>query len=159
MRNIPIRGICFIIERRDRPELMVDSLIGLKETFDDYCKNIIIIITKTDEMDDTKKDQTRNYILDKTGFDKIIFSDINKNGYVILNYINSFIESMEILSEVTPKSREFLKYFKKATDDRMKRIKKEFTEEFEETIEIFQEKFDQPSTDKKNLTNLQLIKL
>jgi len=148
LRNIPIRGICFIIERRDRPELMVDSLIGLKETFDDYCKNIIIIITKTDEMDDTKKDQTRNYILDKTGFDKIIFSDINKNGYVILNYINSFIKSMEVLSEVTPKSREFLKYFKKATDDRMKRIKKEFTEEFEETIEIFQEKFDQPSTDK-----------
>ena len=30
----------------------------------------------------------------------------------------------------------------------MKRFKREFIDEFEETIEIFQEKFDQPSTDK-----------
>lgn len=148
LRNIPIRGICFVVERRDRPELMVDSLIGLKETFDGYSNNIIIIITKTDEMDDAKKDETRDYILKKTGFDKIIFSDINKNGFVILNYINSFIQGMEVLSEVTPKSREFLKYFKRATDDRMKQYKREFTEEFEDTIEIFQEKFNQPSTDK-----------
>lgn len=148
LRNIPIRGICFIIERRDRPELIVDSLIGLQETFDDYSKNIIIIITKTDEMDNTEKENTRNYIFKKTGFDKIIFSDINKNGYMILHDINSFISDMEVLSEVTPKSREFLRYFKKATDNRMKQFKKEFVEEFEETIEIFQEKFDQPSTDK-----------
>ena len=148
LRNIPIRGICFVVERRDRPELIVDSLIGLKETFEDYCKNIIIIITKTDEMDDNKKEETKNYILEKTRFDKIIFSDINKDGHVILNYINSFTQNMEVLSEVTPKSREFLKYFKKTTDDRMKQFKKEFIEEFEDTIEIFKEKFDQPSTDK-----------
>ena len=148
LRNIPIRGICFVVERRDRPELIVDSLIGLKETFEDYCKNIIIIITKTDEMDDNKKEETKNYILEKTRFDKIIFSDINKDGHVILNYINSFTQNMEVLSEVTPKSREFLRYFKKTTDDRMKQFKKEFIEEFEDTIEIFKEKFDQPSTDK-----------
>ena len=148
LRNIPIRGICFVVERRDRSELMVDSLIGLKETFEDYFKNIIIIITKTDDMDDASKEETKNYILNKTGFDKIIFSDINKEGHVILNYINSFTQNMEVLSEVSPKSREFLKYFKKATDDRMKQFKKEFIEEFEKSIEIFQEKFDQPSTDK-----------
>ena len=148
LRNIPIRGICFVVERRDRPELIVDSLIGLKETFEDYCKNIIIIITKTDEMDDNKKEETKNYILEKTRFDKIIFSDINKDGHVILNYINSFTQNMEVLNEVTPKSREFLRYFKKTTDDRMKQFKKEFIEEFEDTIEIFKEKFDQPSTDK-----------
>ena len=148
IRNIPIRGICFIVERRDRPELIVDSLIGLKETFEDYCNNIIIIITKTDEMEDSKKRETKEYILKKTGFDKIIFSDIHKRGYEILDNINNFIRGMQVLSEVTPKSREFLKYFKKATDDRMKQFKKQFTDEFEETIDIFQEKFDQPSTDK-----------
>jgi len=148
IRNIPIRGVCFVVERRDRPELIVDSLIGLKETFENYENNIIIIITKTDEMEDSKKRETKDYILNKTGFDKIIFSDIHKHGYEILQDINNFISGMEVLREVTPKSREFLKYFKKATDDRMKQFKKQFTDEFEETIDVFQEKFDQPSTDK-----------
>ena len=148
LRNIPLRGICFVVERRDRPELIVDSLIGLKETFEDYCNNIIIIITKTDEIGNSKKRELQNYIVDKTGFNKIIFSDINKTGRELLYYINNFITDMEVLREVTPKSREFLKYFKKATDDNMKRFKREFIDEFEETIEIFQEKFDQPSTDK-----------
>ena len=148
LRNIPLRGICFVVERRDRPELIVDSLIGLKETFEDYCNNIIIIITKTDEIGNSKKRELQNYIVEKSGFNKIIFSDINKTGRELLYYINNFITDMEVLREVTPKSREFLKYFKKATDDNMKRFKREFIDEFEETIEIFQEKFDQPSTDK-----------
>lgn len=148
LRNIPLRGICFVVERRDRFELIVDSLIGLKETFEDYCNNIIIIITKTDEIGNSKKRELQNYIVEKTGFNKIIFSDINKTGRELLYYINNFITDMEVLREVTPKSREFLKYFKKATDDNMKRFKREFIDEFEETIEIFQEKFDQPSTDK-----------
>ena len=55
---------------------------------------------------------------------------------------------MEVLQEVKPKSREFLRYFKKATEDNMKRYKKEFTEEFEDTLEIFKDKFNEPSTDK-----------
>ena len=107
LRNIPLRGICFVVERRDRPELIVDSLIGLKETFEDYCNNIIIIITKTDEIGNSKKRELQNYIIEKTGFNKIIFSDINKTGRELLYYINNFITDMEVLREVTPKSREF----------------------------------------------------
>jgi len=148
IRNIPIKSICFIVERRDRPELIVDSLIGLKETFDDYCDNVIIIVTKTDEMFDIEKDKTKNYIFEKTGFDKIIFSDINKEGIDILKEIKKYSKNMQILEEVEPKSREFLKYFKKATESNMKRYKKEYIDDFEDAIEIFTEKFNKPSTDK-----------
>ena len=88
IRNIPIKSICFIVERRDRPELIVDSLIGLKETFDDYCDNVIIIVTKTDKMFDIDIHKTKNYIIQKTGFNKIIFSDIYTTGYEILDKIN-----------------------------------------------------------------------
>lgn len=148
LRNIPIKGICFVVERRDRPELIVASLLDLKDTFYDCFNNIIIIITKTDEMDDASKDQTKNYIIEKTGFDKIIFSDMNQDGQTILNYINSFTSDMEVLKEVYPKSRELLKYFKKATDDRMRQFHNEFIDDFEKAINIFLEKFDEPSTDK-----------
>ena len=44
LRNIPIKAICFVIERRDRFESIVTSLIDLKETFDGYENNIIVII-------------------------------------------------------------------------------------------------------------------
>ena len=43
LRNIPIKAICFVIERRDRFESIVTSLIDLKETFDGYENNIIVI--------------------------------------------------------------------------------------------------------------------
>ena len=148
IRNIPIKSICFIVERRDRPELIVDSLIGLKETFDDYCDNVIIIVTKTDKMFDIDIHKTKNYIIQKTGFNKIIFSNIYTTGYEILDKINVFIQNMNVLKEVEPKSREFLKYFKKATESNMKKYKKEYTEDFEEAIEIFTKKFNMPSTDK-----------
>ena len=148
IRNIPIRSICFVVERRDRPELIVDSLIGLKETFDDYCDNVIIIITKTDEMKNSEKKTTEDYIYKKTGFNKIIFSDNYTLGYDILRKINNFIEDMKVLKEVEPKSREFLKYFKKATESNMKKYKKQYIEDFEEAIDTFKEKFDKPSTDK-----------
>ena len=148
LRNIPIKAICFVVERRDRPELIVDSLIGLKETFDDYTENIIIIITKTDELKQCQKLEIEKYIFQKTGFKKIIFSGMKTNADFLLDKINDFKEEMEVLKEVKPKSREFLKYFKKTTDDKMKQYKKEFTEEFEDTLEIFKGKFNEPSTDK-----------
>ena len=34
LKNIPIKTICFIVERRDRLDLIADALISLKETFD-----------------------------------------------------------------------------------------------------------------------------
>lgn len=148
LRNIPIKAICFVVERRDRPELIVDSLIGLKETFDDYTENIIIIITKTDELKQCQKLEIEKYIFQKTGFKKIIFSGMKTNADFLLDKINDFKEEMEVLKEVKPKSREFLKYFKKTTDDKMKQYKKEFTAEFEDTLEIFKGKFNEPSTDK-----------
>lgn len=48
--------------------------------------------------------------------------------------INQYKENMEVLKEFKPKSREFLKYFKRATDDKMKQYKKELIEEFEEIL-------------------------
>ena len=61
--------------------MIVDSLIGLKETFDDYSNNIIIIVTKTDDLEEGKKREIENYIYQKTGLDKIIFSTKNTQSY------------------------------------------------------------------------------
>ena len=148
IRNIPIKAICFIVERRDRFESIVDSLINLKETFDGYSNNIIVIITKTEEYDQSKKEECKKYIFDKTKFEKIIFTTKDTHPFELLHEINELKSNMEVLQEVKPKSREFLRYFKKATEDNMKRYKKEFTEEFEDTLEIFKDKFNEPSTDK-----------
>ena len=148
LRNIPIKAICFVIERRDRFESIVTSLIDLKETFDGYENNNIVIITKTEEYDQSKKEECREYILNKTGFNTIIFSNKNISSWELLDKINEFKSNMEVLQEVKPKSREFIRYYKKATDNNMKRYKKEFIEEFEDSMEIFKNKFNEPSTDK-----------
>jgi len=123
LRNIPIKAICFIVERRDRLDLIADSLISLKETFDDYIDNIIVIITKTESYDINKKNQVKNYIIEQTKFDKIIFTNENTSGRSLLNEINILKEDMNNLKEINPKSREFLKHFKKATEDNMRRAK------------------------------------
>ena len=123
-------------------------MIDLKETFDGYENNIIVIITKTEEYDQSKKDECREYILNKTGFNKIIFSNENIDSWELLYKINEFKSDMKVLQEVKPKSREFIRYYKKATDNNMKRYKKEFIEEFEDSMEIFKNKFNEPSTDK-----------
>ena len=84
-------------------------MIDLKETFDGYENNIIVIITKTEEYDQSKKEECREYILNKTGFNKIIFFKKNISSWELLDKINEFKSDMEILQEVKPKSREFIR--------------------------------------------------
>ncbi len=148
LKNIPIRAICFIIERRDRFDSMADSLISLKETFDDYIDNIIVIITKTESYDNNKKEEVRNYVKEKTGFDKIIFTDEYTSPRTLLRQINKFKDNMDNLEEINPKSREFIRHFKKAAENEMKKARKEYVEEFELALEKFQDEFDKPTTDK-----------
>jgi hypothetical protein len=148
LKNIPIKAICFIVERRDRLDLIVDSLISLKETFDDYIDNIIVIITKTESYDINKKNEVKNYIIERTKFDKILFNNKYTSGRSLLNEINLLKEGMNNLKEINPKSREFIKHFKKATENNMRRARREFIEEFDTALEKFQEEFDKPTTDK-----------
>lgn len=89
LKNIPIKTICFVVERRDRLDLIADSLISLKETFDEYIDNIIVIITKTESYDENKKNEVRKYIEDKTEFDKVIFTDKKTKGWELLDKINA----------------------------------------------------------------------
>ena len=148
LKNIPIQTICFVVESRDRFDLIVDSLISLKETFDEYIDNIIVIITKTESYDENTKIIIRDYIKNKTNFDKIIFTKEDTRGREILDQINNLKQGMENLEEINPKSMEFIKHFQRATENNMKRFKKEYTEEFENAFEIFNQEFDKPMTDK-----------
>jgi GTPase SAR1 family protein len=148
LRNIPIKAICFVIERRDRLDLMADSLISLKETFEEYTANIIVIITKTESYDENKKNEVKNYLKDKTKFEKIIFTKKDTRGRELLDQIILLKNGMENLEEINPKSREFIRHFKRATEDNMKRAKKQYTDEFKDALDIFQEEFNKPTTDK-----------
>ena len=64
--------------------------MGLKETFDDYSKNIITFITKTENMIDLEKNNTKKYIFKKISFDKIIFIDENNSTRDLLKFINYY---------------------------------------------------------------------
>jgi GTPase SAR1 family protein len=148
LKNIPIKTICFVVERRDRLDLIADSLISLKETFDEYIDNIIVIITKTESYDENKKNEVRKYIEDKTEFDKVIFTDRKTKGWELLDKINALKIGMKNLEGINPKSREFIKHFKNATENNMKKARREFVKEFDDALEIFQDEFDKPATDK-----------
>ena len=148
LKNITIKAICFVVERRDRYESIVDDLISLKEIFEDYEDNIIIIITKTENYDDNIKNKVRDYIANETKFNKIIFTNENTSGRDLLNTINNLKEGMNNLEGINPKSNEFIKHFKLNTENNMKRARREYTQEFNDALEIFQNEFNKPTTDK-----------
>lgn len=148
LKNITIKAICFVVERRDRYESIVDDLISLKEIFEDYEDNIIIIITKTENYDDNIKNEVRDYIANETKFNKIIFTNENTSGRDLLNTINNLKEGMNNLEGINPKSNEFIKHFKLNTENNMKRARREYTQEFNDALEIFQNEFNKPTTDK-----------
>lgn len=90
----------------------------------------------------------RTYIKDNTEFNKIIFSNENTSGWDLLNEINTLKEGMNNLEGINPKSNEFIKHFKLNAENNMKRVRREFTQEFNDTLEIFQDEFNKPTTDK-----------
>lgn len=142
IRNIPIKTILFVVERRDRISQINKILNDFKVIFENYLDNIIVVITKTEELDNDKKSFFIKKISEKTSLEKIIFSNNNVDSITIMNKIGDYQRNMNILKEVSPNTIKFAQDFKNISDNNVNIIKNKFLKEFNNALEIFDKQFD-----------------
>ena len=66
----------------------------MKSIFSNYIKNIAIIITKTENVDDKQKDKLKFAINKKFGIENILFSTKDSNSYKLCEEFNNLKNSL-----------------------------------------------------------------
>ena len=109
IQNIPVKMICFIIQVFDRIGPIKNEIDDMIKIFENYKKNITIIITKTDtKANFNDNDKIKNKIIkdiDKFfGIKNIIFSHSESNGYTICKELNEIQKTMENMKNISIKT-------------------------------------------------------
>ena len=98
---IPIRMICFIVKYEMRYDLMIQKILALKEIFEDYKDNTLIILTQCDLVLYGKMFEIEMIIEKKMGYKKIISSFKNMDDAMLNNLYDRIVNNMNKTENIT----------------------------------------------------------
>ena len=118
IQNIPVKMICFVIQIFDRIGPIKNEIDDMIKIFENYKKNITIIITKTDTKSNFNDNIKKKIIKDidrMFGIKNIIFSHSKSNGYRICEELNEIQKTMENIKNISIKIKSIVNtiYFSK----------------------------------------------
>ena len=153
---IPSRIICFVIKYDVRYDPMITQAKEMKNIFEDYKNNTVIIITHAENIKNNIREQQNidSVLKTRCGFDKVIYSykDI---GYTILTQkLKSYMNLVENIPCMNIKTRNIINSMgSDLSDDIFKEKREKFRKEFDETLEKFKIEFDKYRDDNENPEN------
>ena len=108
---IPIRIICFVIKYSPRNDDFERELGQMLQIFDKYIKNIVIIISKSEEIiKSTKRKEEIKFLFNKKfNIENVLFTTKKSNGYDLCESLNKFKEKTENIKQIIVKTRDLTK--------------------------------------------------
>ena len=106
---IPIRMICVIIKYSPRNDDFERELGQMLYIFDNYISNITIIISKSEDITNKRKEEIAFIFKNKFGIENIIFTTKKTNGYDLCEQFNKFKNKMENIKQIIVKTRDLAK--------------------------------------------------
>ena len=135
---IPVKMICFVIEYFCRFDLIIKEISDMKSIFSNYIKNIAIIITKTENVDNNHKDKLKFAINKKFGIENILFSTKITNSYKLCEEFNNLKNRMENINNVEVKTKDIVKTLNYDSPPEIEKQREIYEKNFEEVLGIFQ---------------------
>ena len=144
---IPVRMICFVVKCTRRYDEIVHAVGRLLSVFHDYRKNICLLITNSEIVNNENKEDIELIIKKKFGIDKILFSSLKTGGLELRNFcdkLENYKNQMESIEQLIIKTSDLTKNVceKFIMEDRF-----QFIDEFKKAIKIFNNEFNK-SNDK-----------
>ena len=145
---IPVRMICFVIKFDNRHDNIIQDIQEMKQIFEDYINNTIIIITHSEPILHNLKQQEdiRKIIKEMLKYnpERIIFS------YKAIDYdllftkkLKPVMERMENIPKMIIKTKDLINQMKIIGDDLFKEERDKFQEDFNKTLSKFESKFEE----------------
>ena len=139
---IPIRMICFIIKYSPRNDDFERELGQMLYIFDNYISNITIIISKSEEITNKRKEEIAFLFKNKFGIGNIIFTTKKTNGYDLCEQFNDFKKKMENIKQIIVKTRDLAKTVPSLYNKDMAKEKEIFEDKFYDALDAFKKEVE-----------------
>lgn len=146
---IPVRMICFVIKLDERHDHLLSNINYLKEIFEDYKDNTVIIITHSEPIYTKFNKRNDIELLINNNFkykkNRIIFSRKNIDyDTLFTKNLKLRMEEMVNIPKMIIKSAELINQMKIIGNDALfSEQRKKFQENFKKTLSLFESKFEE----------------
>ena len=144
---IPLRMICFVIKFTSRYDDLLKSASQMLMIFKEYRKNILLILTNTENVSVSDKAEVEYIFNQKYKISNILFTQLDMDGSSLSNSLHNYMIKMENVKEVKIESRDLFKTVDPQFDIDMQEDRQRYLLEFKDTLKIFESEF-KSATDK-----------
>ena len=110
--------------------------------FDNYLNNILIIVTKSKEVDFKKKEEIKFLFKNKFNIKNALFTTKNISGYDLCEELNKFKSKMENIQQIIIKTRDLAKSVPSLYNKDMKKERELFEDKFYDSLELFKKEVE-----------------
>ena len=144
---IPIRMICFVIKYSQRNDDFEIELSQMLSIFDNYKKNIAIIITKSEEINNNmkRKEEIKFLFKNKFEIENVLFTTKKTAPLELCKNLNSFKSKMENIKQLLIKTRDLAKTVPSLYNKDMAKERQIYEDKFYDTLDLFKKEVDKAS--------------
>ena len=139
---IPVRMICFVIKYSPRYDDLERELGQMLSIFDNYIKNILIIVTKSEEADFKRKEEIQFLFKSKFNIGHVLFTTKKINGYDLCYELNKVKSKMENIKQIVVKTRDLVKAVPSLYNKDMAKERELYEDKFYEVLELFKKEVE-----------------
>ena len=144
---IPIRMICFVIKYSQRNDDFEIELSQMLSIFDNYKKNVAIIITKSEEINNNmkRKEEIKFLFKNKFEIENVLFTTKKTAPLELCKNLNSFKSKMENIKQLLIKTRDLAKTVPSLYNKDMAKERQIYEDKFYDTLDLFKKEVDKAS--------------
>jgi len=131
--------ICFIIKYSPRNDDFERELGQMLYIFDKYINNITIIISKSEDITNKRKEEIMFLFKNKFGIGNVIFTTKKTNGYDLCGQFNNLKNKMENIKQIIVKTRDLAKTVPSLYNKDMAKEKEIYEDKFYDALDKFKE--------------------
>ena len=134
---IPVRMICFVIKYSPRNDDFERELGQMLSIFNNYIKNVSIIVTKTEDITNKRKEDIRFLFDNKFKIGNVLFSHKKIDGYDLCDNLNIFKNKMDNIHQIIIKTRDLARTVPSLYNKDMAEEREKYEDQFYDTLEKF----------------------
>ena len=134
---IPVRMICFVIKYSPRNDDFERELGQMLYIFDNYIKNIAIIITKSEGINIKRKEEISFLFKNKFKIENILFTTKNMDGLKLCEELNNFKNKMENIKQIVVKTRELIQTVPSLYNKDFAKEREKYEDRFYDALDAF----------------------
>ena len=142
LSSIPVRMICFVIKYSPRNDDFEIELRQMLFIFNNYIKNITIIITKSEEITFKRKEEISFLFKNKFNIENILFTTKCTDGFDLCEDLNKFKTKMENIKQIVIKTRDLAKTVPRLYNKDMAEEREKYEEKFYDALEAFKKEVE-----------------